>query len=99
MCEGHCARLSRHRWRVSIVIALHRSLRRALQHQCLPYWLMCMARLLEAVVWSSARWAHTYLMPEEAVSQAMHDAFGASAGGGKTADMFVKVAGTSASSI
>lgn len=50
-------------------------------------------------MWASARWAHTYLMPEEAVSQAMHDAFGASAGGGETADMFVKVAGTSASSI
>lgn len=53
-----------------------------------------MHRLLEAAAWAVARWAHTYLMPEEAVSREMHDAFGAgTAGGAETAELLVKVAG------
>lgn len=50
-------------------------------------------RLLEAAAWAASRWAGTYLMPEEAVSRVMHDAFGAGAGGADTVELLVKVAG------
>ena len=56
-------------------------------------WLVPCCRLLDAAAWAAARWARTYLMPGEAVSRAMHDAFGCSAGGAETAETLVKLVG------
>lgn len=44
-------------------------------------------------MWAAARWAHTYLLPDDPVSQAMHDRYGATPAGSATADQLVQIAG------
>ncbi len=42
----------------------------------------CCCRLMEAAAWAAARWADTYLMPDEPASEGLQSAFGAKGGGG-----------------
>lgn len=44
-------------------------------------------------MWAAARWAHTYLLPDDPVSQAMHDRYGATPAGSAAADQLVQIAG------
>lgn len=42
----------------------------------------CWCRLMEAAAWGCARWADSYLMPDEPASQGLRAAFGAKGGNG-----------------
>ena len=42
----------------------------------------CCCRLMEAAAWASARWADSYLMPDEAASEGLQSSFGAKGGSG-----------------
>ena len=39
-------------------------------------------RLMEAAAWGCARWADSYLMPDEPASEGLQASFGAKGGGG-----------------
>lgn len=49
-------------------------------------------RVMEAAVWGCARWADTYLMPEEAASPGLADAFGRQGGGPAVLDVLMQIA-------
>ena len=42
----------------------------------------CWCRLMEAAAWGCARWADSYLMPDEPASEGLKTAFGAKGGNG-----------------
>lgn len=44
--------------------------------------MQCCGRLLEAATWGCARWADSYLMPDDPASEALRASFGAKGGGG-----------------
>ncbi|KAK9812956.1 hypothetical protein WJX72_006385 [[Myrmecia] bisecta] len=54
---------------------------------------LCSPRLMEAAIWAVARWADTYLFPEEEFNSPLAAAFGAEGGGLHVLDALVKMAG------
>ncbi len=55
---------------------------------------VCSPRLMEAAVWAAARWADTYLFPEDALPAALEALFGASGSGPGVLEGLVRVATT-----
>lgn len=51
------------------------------RYQTLPHHSSC-CRLMEAAAWGCARWADSYLMPDDPASEGLQASFGAKGGGG-----------------